>query len=644
MENFTGASPAMTGLSGMSGMVGGGTISIASLKASGLQLLDMDADFNVLTGGARQFYTADLTSLEISDNAGLSTGDINFTIAAWVYCDNTGAMTFVSKFGNDGNREYRFSRNTDNTVFLGVTAAGSSEISVSSVATVNTNTWAFVIATHDAANNLLIVYVNDNAGTSTAHSTGVFDGIANFSIGSLSRTDAVTRHFNGRISRVGFWKRTLTSLERTWLYNLGNGRSYGELGVAATDGSALTTSLISYWNLNETSGAATAIDAHGTNDLIPTFGELISNPGFETAGGGGADIFGSWTEYNGGTGTVSDELVIINAGAHAVRLIGLDASNYAGVYQQILTATHQYTYSFRARNAVTGNMAVYVGDTNLISVTLNTNYTTYSGTTTCSGVGRFYLDESTNATAYIDTVSVKAVNIPAADGPGTSGTAVDGDPIAQWTSTDTIPRAFIQATAAKRPILATAGINSKAAIQFDGVDDLLVINSAFLTGLSGAVFVLYQLDGIPDSYQALLSSSDEALDTKDIIFHGRGNSANAHLNIEQRNADTPDLLDGNTAVANATKYISTYISNSTTARSRLNGLEQTITADTGANSGDWWDDATAKDNVVIGAVKRTAEAVFLIGRIRRILVYTELSAAQITAVEAELALDAGITL
>jgi hypothetical protein len=49
---------------------------------------------------------------------------------------------------------------------------------------------------------------------------------------------------------------------------------------------------------------------------------LLANGGFEIAGGGGGDVFASWTEVLGGPppGAIADELVIVQAGAHAAKL------------------------------------------------------------------------------------------------------------------------------------------------------------------------------------------------------------------------------------------------------------------------------------------------------------------------------------
>lgn len=47
---------------------------------------------------------------------------------------------------------------------------------------------------------------------------------------------------------------------------------------------------------------------------------LLANPGFETAGAGGADVFGSWVETTGTGGVIADEVSAVHGGGHACKL------------------------------------------------------------------------------------------------------------------------------------------------------------------------------------------------------------------------------------------------------------------------------------------------------------------------------------
>src|SRR3972149_3921648 len=67
--------------------------------------------------------------------------------------------------------------------------------------------------------------------------------------------------------------------------------------------------LIAYWPLWEASGAVAADNA---------VNEHLANGGFETAGAGGADVWGSWTE-TAGDGALANETTLVHGGADAAK-------------------------------------------------------------------------------------------------------------------------------------------------------------------------------------------------------------------------------------------------------------------------------------------------------------------------------------
>lgn len=430
------------------------------------------ADQGVYTGGARQFYSADKGSLRIADNAALSLNGTSFTIAAWVYYDSHTAVNpgIISKDASAGNGEWSLYRATND---LALTVHnGTGYVTAQKVSGLPSNSaWYFVLGEYDGVT--LSVSVN-NGTAATKACAAVRASTAALNIGYFERTN---EYHDGRIANAAVWKRTLTTAEKTWLYNqdsgnVGTGRVYGELGVAATDGSDLLTSLVSYWNLNETSGTANAIDQHSTNDLTPTFAELLSNTGFETAGGGGADVFGSWTESKAGTGTITDETVVVSSGSHAAKLTGADGSNYSQVSQAVLTVGHRYQYRVTARYDTTGQATVYIGSNspNSVQLSLTGTFQEFTGTKTAVGSAAFILEVLTSgAIAYFDTVSVKAVDIPASDGPSSD---VVTDTGSVGTNHGELKNFASTATAYSTDV--PSAIGSGYSLSFDGVDDYVV--------------------------------------------------------------------------------------------------------------------------------------------------------------------------
>lgn len=180
-----------------------------------------------------QFTRATTEFLSRADNASLSTGDIDFTVAAWVYLDSkpAGAMGIMSKDSGGASREYLLQWNNVNDRFemrMFDTSGASIGIAVANaLGAPSTATWYHVVGWHDSVNNLVGIAVNAGTANTTA-TTGVpADETATFYIGA----DQGVVTWDGRIDEAGFWKKVLSSTERTTLYNGGAGRTYPFTGA-----------------------------------------------------------------------------------------------------------------------------------------------------------------------------------------------------------------------------------------------------------------------------------------------------------------------------------------------------------------------------------------------------------------------------
>jgi hypothetical protein len=176
-------------------------------------------------GSAAQFTAASSESLSIADNAALSTGDIDFTLAAWVYFDSKGAdRVILGKIGA-GSAEYllRFVNTSDRFRFYCANGGSNGNVLANPLGSPALATWYFVVAWHDAAANTINIQVNAGAVNSAGYSAGVADGAQGFRLGAQ---DNSVDFWNGRIDAAGVWKRVLSSAEVTSLYNSGSGREY----------------------------------------------------------------------------------------------------------------------------------------------------------------------------------------------------------------------------------------------------------------------------------------------------------------------------------------------------------------------------------------------------------------------------------
>jgi concanavalin A-like lectin/glucanase superfamily protein len=176
--------------------------------------------------GARDFVPANSEYFSLADNADISTGDIDFTWAGWVYFDALSTfMDFLTKW--DSQFEYFIRRRNDNQLQFFVSWNGTADHSIIHSAGINTATWYFVAAQHDSVNNLLKLRIDATMET-TGHTLGVIDSNAPLQFGAILST-GTTDFLDGRMDEWGFWKRILTDAELDWLYNTGNGRSYADI-------------------------------------------------------------------------------------------------------------------------------------------------------------------------------------------------------------------------------------------------------------------------------------------------------------------------------------------------------------------------------------------------------------------------------
>jgi len=89
-------------------------------------------------------------------------------------------------------------------------------------------------------------------------------------------------------------------------------------------------------------------------------GELLSNPGFETSGTGGADVFGSWTEATG-DGAIASETSLIHGGTKAAKLTAGASSNTTLQQAVVVVPGYHYVLTFYTRGDETydGKYQVY---------------------------------------------------------------------------------------------------------------------------------------------------------------------------------------------------------------------------------------------------------------------------------------------
>lgn len=181
-------------------------------------------------GNAVDLTAASSQYLSIADNADMSTGDIDFTIAGWFNLKSKSAnRTLFSRFNNSGNqREYLIDYDSgDDRIRFQVSADGAATTTVvgTSAGSPSINTWYLVIAWHDATANTINIQIDNGTIDSASHSGGALNSTSNFQIGAREISGS-ENYADARIDEVGFWKKVFTSTERLSLWNGGTGLTY----------------------------------------------------------------------------------------------------------------------------------------------------------------------------------------------------------------------------------------------------------------------------------------------------------------------------------------------------------------------------------------------------------------------------------
>ncbi len=187
-------------------------------------------------GSARQFARTSNQRLRRSgDDALLSVGDSDFSIAVWIKWSELGgtANHIAGKDNEISQREYRLDWNAAANrirmrVFDGLNQVG--------IATANTlgapsaGVWYFIFGYHDSAANEIGIQINNSTPNTGATTGAPGDTTEMFSVGECGSVD--NSPTSGTIGPVAFWKSTaggggvLTAAQRTALYNSGAGLAY----------------------------------------------------------------------------------------------------------------------------------------------------------------------------------------------------------------------------------------------------------------------------------------------------------------------------------------------------------------------------------------------------------------------------------
>jgi len=343
-------------------------------------------------GNSADFESGDSDYLSIADasQTGLDVELGNFTISLWFKAESlpgSGGVRLAAKRGTDKGWYYDIDYVSAGTYRFNLAKAGVADMQSSNVS-LSTGTWYHVVAAYDNTTKDITYYL-DGSTVSTALSASSFlDNVnAPFQIGAgNSNAGTPERYFDGLIDEFGIWNTALTSGNVTTLYNSGNGIPYLD-ATTVSGNTALATNLVSYWEMEETSG--TRYDEVGNNDLTAN-GTVTSETGKQ---GNAASFDRENTEYL----YIEDanQTGLDLTGSHTINMwIKRDSADWMGFYAHNSTDTSGGQAYYNVSNQIqmiydnacefTAAYTLTVGTWYMLTFTYNVS--TYTATAYANGV------------------------------------------------------------------------------------------------------------------------------------------------------------------------------------------------------------------------------------------------------------------
>jgi len=179
-------------------------------------------------GNAAQFTAANNEYLSVASNSDFVLGTGDFTFCGWFYFDSLVADTGMAGKDRGPVGEWTMAYILSTQRITPAINDQSNQYPANSLGAPVINTWYFVVFWRDTVAGTYNVQVNNGTVDSTVDGTNPNTSVFDVEIGRarLASTDSP---MDGRIDQVGFWKRVLTTQERTDLYNGGAGLSYAAM-------------------------------------------------------------------------------------------------------------------------------------------------------------------------------------------------------------------------------------------------------------------------------------------------------------------------------------------------------------------------------------------------------------------------------
>ncbi|MBN1250096.1 MAG: hypothetical protein JXC32_20695 [Anaerolineae bacterium] len=196
---------------------------------------DLTPNVTIPNAGGKIGFSNDFQQdgIYLEDNppgADLVMGDMDFTIAAWVYLTDTSWARYLIPGGIwpiSGGRQYMLAYATDLQKFAMFTSSNGVNYDYVAHGTTSTlETWYLAIGWHDSINNQIGIQVNNLTPELKAWVGGVYDGgvsPAPFRINYAVDVAGTTLYGRGRMDEVRLWHKVLSESERAALWGAAGG-------------------------------------------------------------------------------------------------------------------------------------------------------------------------------------------------------------------------------------------------------------------------------------------------------------------------------------------------------------------------------------------------------------------------------------
>ena len=189
-----------------------------------------------IVSNARDFERDNSEYFTRADTADLSSGDISFTITAWVKIETksgAGSQMWIFNKGNGTDREYMLLYDVDSDrfrFFISVDGLGSAYaiVNADNFGAVSAATWYWIQAGYDTSADVTFISVNNGTENTTATlGLGPTDLTGGSAVGNQV---AAADYWDGLIDEIAFHKKRLATAEKADLYNAGAGNTYDPTG------------------------------------------------------------------------------------------------------------------------------------------------------------------------------------------------------------------------------------------------------------------------------------------------------------------------------------------------------------------------------------------------------------------------------